>query len=71
VNFVDGNPYGVSLVSTHDNIHDFDDPTNAALEHMARRVVSIADRLRDTYLRTRHAENVRNSLSFETAKPSP
>jgi NAD(P)H dehydrogenase (quinone) len=43
--FVDGNPYGVSLVSTHDNINDFDDPTNAALEHLARRVVSVADRL--------------------------
>ena len=43
--FVDGNPYGVSLTSTHDNINDFDDPTNAALEHLARRVVSVADRL--------------------------
>jgi NAD(P)H dehydrogenase (quinone) len=43
--FVDGNPYGVSLVSTHDNINDIDDPTNAALEHLARRVVSVADRL--------------------------
>ncbi|HZE16493.1 MAG TPA: NAD(P)H dehydrogenase, partial [Mycobacterium sp.] len=31
--------------STHDNISDFDDPTNAALEHLARRVVSVADRL--------------------------
>jgi NAD(P)H dehydrogenase (quinone) len=43
--FTDGNPYGVSLTSTHDNIEDFDDPTNAALEHLARRVVSVADRL--------------------------
>jgi NAD(P)H dehydrogenase (quinone) len=43
--FVDGNPYGVSLTSTHDNINDFDDPTNAALEHLGRRVVSVADRL--------------------------
>jgi NAD(P)H dehydrogenase (quinone) len=43
--FVDGNPYGVSLVSTHDNIKDLDDPTNAALEHLARRVVSVADRI--------------------------
>jgi NAD(P)H dehydrogenase (quinone) len=43
--FVDGNPYGVSLMSTHDNINDFDEPTNAALEHLARRVVSVADRL--------------------------
>ncbi|OBI47312.1 NAD(P)H:quinone oxidoreductase, type IV [Mycobacterium kyorinense] len=43
--FVDGNPYGVSLVSTHDNIEEFDDATNAALEHLARRVVLVADRL--------------------------
>jgi NAD(P)H dehydrogenase (quinone) len=43
--FVDGNPYGVSLVSTHDNINEFDDPTNAALEHLARRVVSVAGQL--------------------------
>jgi NAD(P)H dehydrogenase (quinone) len=43
--FVDGNPYGVSLVSTHDNINDFDDPTNAALVHLAQRVVTVADRL--------------------------
>jgi NAD(P)H dehydrogenase (quinone) len=43
--FVDGNPYGVSLTSTHDNINEFDDPTNAALEHLARRVVAVADRL--------------------------
>ena len=43
--FIDGNPYGVSLTSTHDNINEFDDPTNAALEHLARRVVSVADRL--------------------------
>lgn len=43
--FVDGNPYGVSLTSTHDNITELDDPTNAALEHLARRVVAVADRL--------------------------
>jgi NAD(P)H dehydrogenase (quinone) len=46
--FVDGNPYGVSLVSTHDNIQKFDDITGNALDHLARRVVSVADRLRDT-----------------------
>jgi NAD(P)H dehydrogenase (quinone) len=40
--FVDGNPYGVSLVSTHDNITEFDDPTDAALDHLARRVVKTA-----------------------------
>lgn len=43
--FVDGNPYGVSLVSTHDNITEFDEPTDAALGHLARRVVAVADRL--------------------------
>jgi NAD(P)H dehydrogenase (quinone) len=43
--FVDGNPYGVSLVTTHDNIHELDDTTTNALDHLARRVVSFADRL--------------------------
>jgi len=43
--FVDGNPYGVSLVSTHDNIEDFDDATGNALDHLARRVVATAGRL--------------------------
>jgi len=43
--FVDGNPYGVSLIAGHDNISEFDDATNNALEHLARRVVSVADRL--------------------------
>ncbi|MGB9223570.1 NAD(P)H:quinone oxidoreductase [Mycobacterium sp.] len=43
--FVDGNPYGASLVATHDNINEFDDATGDALEHLARRVVTIAGRL--------------------------
>jgi NAD(P)H dehydrogenase (quinone) len=43
--FVDGNPYGVSLLSTHDNIDDVDDVTANALDHLARRVVTVADRL--------------------------
>ena len=43
--FVDGNPYGVSLIAGHDNISEFDDATNNALDHMAKRVVSVADRL--------------------------
>lgn len=43
--FVDGNPYGAGLVATHDNITDIDEPTAAALDHLARRVVSVADRL--------------------------
>src|SRR5271156_71329 len=40
--FVDGNPYGASLVATHDNIDEIDDATNAALDHLARRVVTVA-----------------------------
>lgn len=43
--FVDGNPYGASLVATHDNITDIDDATADALNHLARRVVHTADRL--------------------------
>jgi NAD(P)H dehydrogenase (quinone) len=43
--FVDGNPYGASLIAGHDNISEFDDATNAALDHLAKRVVAIADRL--------------------------
>jgi NAD(P)H dehydrogenase (quinone) len=43
--YVDGNPYGVSLTAGHDNISEFDDATNAALDHLARRVVGVADRL--------------------------
>ena len=44
--FVDGNPYGASLVATHDNIDEFDDATNAALDHLARRVVTVAGQLK-------------------------
>lgn len=43
--FVDGNPYGVSLVSTHDNISELDEATENALEHLTRRVVETAARL--------------------------
>ena len=43
--FVDGNPYGASLVATHDTIDEFDGATNDALDHLARRVVATADRL--------------------------
>ncbi len=45
VKFVDGNPYGVSLVATHDNIEDIDKATADALDHLARRVVTTAGRL--------------------------
>jgi NAD(P)H dehydrogenase (quinone) len=43
--FVDGNPYGVSLTAGHDNISEFDDATNNALDHLAKRVVSVTKRL--------------------------
>lgn len=43
--FVDGNPYGASLVSTHDNISEFDSATGDALDHLAQRVVQVAGRL--------------------------
>ncbi|MGV9800147.1 NAD(P)H:quinone oxidoreductase [Mycobacterium sp. NPDC003449] len=43
--FVDGNPYGTSLTADHDNITALDDPTIAALDHLARRVVGVAQRL--------------------------
>jgi NAD(P)H dehydrogenase (quinone) len=42
--FVDGNPYGASLVASHENIGEFDEATNNALDHLARRVVGVADR---------------------------
>ena len=48
--FVDGNPYGASLVATHDNIDEIDDATNAALDHLrARRAVPTEEvRVADT-----------------------
>jgi len=45
VKFVDGNPYGASLVATHDNIADLDEATANALDHLARRVVTVAEGL--------------------------
>jgi NAD(P)H dehydrogenase (quinone) len=45
VKFADGNPYGVGLVANRDNVGSLDDTTNAALDHLARRVVAIADQL--------------------------
>jgi NAD(P)H dehydrogenase (quinone) len=44
--FTDGNPYGVSHVTGPDNKSPVNDATKAALEHMAQRVVTTADRLR-------------------------
>jgi NAD(P)H dehydrogenase (quinone) len=43
--YVDGNPYGASLTADHGNISEFDGTTNDALDHLAKRVVGIADRL--------------------------
>lgn len=43
--FADGNPYGVSHITGGNNQNELDDATNAALEHMATRVVKIATAL--------------------------
>jgi NAD(P)H dehydrogenase (quinone) len=43
--FVDGNPYGVGHVTGPENKADLSDATAAALDHLARRVVSVAGRL--------------------------
>lgn len=45
VKFVDGNPYGVGLIANRENVTEFDDATNDALDHLARRVVAVAGRL--------------------------
>ena len=44
VKFADGNPYGVGLTATRENVTALDDTTNDALDHLARRVVGIAAR---------------------------
>ena len=43
--FSDGNPYGVSHVTGPENKNELSDATVAALEHLARRVVTVADKL--------------------------
>jgi NAD(P)H dehydrogenase (quinone) len=45
VKFVDGNPYGVSHVTGPENKVELSDATVAALDHLARRVVTVTDRL--------------------------
>ncbi|MDH6197212.1 NAD(P)H dehydrogenase (quinone) [Mycobacterium frederiksbergense] len=45
VKFNDGNPYGVGLIANRDNITELDDATIDALDHLARRVVGVAQRL--------------------------
>ncbi len=45
VKFADGNPYGVGHVTGPENRNELEESTLAALDHLARRVVSVADRL--------------------------
>jgi NAD(P)H dehydrogenase (quinone) len=45
VKYVDGNPYGAGLIANRDNVGTLDDATNAALDHLARRVLGVAGRL--------------------------
>lgn len=45
VKFNDGNPYGVSHITGPKNQNELSEVTLAALDHLARRVVSVADRL--------------------------
>jgi NAD(P)H dehydrogenase (quinone) len=45
IKFADGNPYGVSHITGADNKAILTDTTSAALNHLAKRVVAIADRL--------------------------
>jgi NAD(P)H dehydrogenase (quinone) len=43
--FADGNPYGVSHTTGPDNQAKITEATDAALEHLAQRVVTVAGRL--------------------------
>ena len=45
IKFADGNPYGVSHVTGPENKNELSEATAAALDHLARRVVSITNRL--------------------------
>ncbi|AKK25767.1 NAD(P)H:quinone oxidoreductase [Mycobacterium sp. EPa45] len=45
VKFGDGNPYGVSHITGPENKNEINEATEAALDHLARRVVSVAGRL--------------------------
>lgn len=47
VKFVDGNPYGVGLTASRENVTELDDATVDALDHLARRVVEVTSRLSD------------------------
>ena len=46
VKFVDGNPYGVSHATGADNDQPLDDAALDALDHLARRTIDIANRLK-------------------------
>ena len=43
--FVDGNPYGVGHITGPENQNPLDKATLNALDHLGRRVISVADRL--------------------------
>ena len=43
--FVDGNPYGVGHITGPENKNPLDEATLHALDHLARRVITVADRL--------------------------
>ena len=43
--FVDGNPYGVSHITGAENQNPLEKATLNALDHLGRRVISVADRL--------------------------
>lgn len=45
VKFSDGNPYGVSHITGPHNQNELSEETTAALDHLARRVVSVTDKL--------------------------
>jgi NAD(P)H dehydrogenase (quinone) len=45
VKFSDGNPYGVSHITGPENKAELSDATIAALEHLARRVVTVSGKL--------------------------
>lgn len=45
VKFADGNPYGVGHITGPNNQNNVDEPTGAALDHLATRVVTVASRL--------------------------
>ncbi len=45
VKFADGNPYGVGHITGPHNQNELDDATLDALDHLAKRVVKVADQL--------------------------